>query len=129
MGNYEKRAAEIPSFKLVPFMHTTQLVDLCWQRFISNRYDKNGLDSELKVLVNEDEAADPAQAIEKVNRGLQIDDPESFKFGIGENDCCCGGLLCSCLPIYWLVALAFITVNACLIMFSPKGSGSGACGD
>jgi len=123
--NYENRVGETPSFKLVPFMHTTQLVDLCWQRFIGNRYDRNGLESELQVL-HEDEIADPAIAIEKAKggvqiEGLQIEDPESFKFGIEENDCCCGGLLFSWLPVYWLVALAVVTLNALLIMYIPRG--------
>jgi len=125
--NYENRVGETPSFKLVPFMHTTQLVDLCWQRFIGNRYDENEHESELRVLVNGEEVAQPAHAIEKAKEGVQIEDPESFKFGIEENDCCCGGLLFSWLPIYWLVALAVVTVNACLIMFTPKSTKFEGC--
>jgi len=124
--NYEKRTGETPDFKLVPFVHTTQLANLCWQRFIGNRYDDYGHESELKILVNGEEVAEPVQAIEKA-KGVQIEDPESFKFGIEENDCCCGGLLFSWLPIYWLVALTVVTVNACLIMFIRKGTDNGGC--
>jgi len=117
--NYEKRVGETPSFELVPFMHTTQLTGLCWQRFIGNRYSKmNSNENELQILRRAEDVGPPK--IEKAQGGVNIEDPESFKFGIEENRCCCGGLLFTWLPIYWLVALLVVTVNAVAIIKLPK---------
>jgi len=123
--NYEKRVGETPDFQLVPFMHTTQLVDVCWQKFIGDSLSKNLRDedeSELDVLVDGGKVDNSVVVIENAPTNIQIEDPESFKFGIDEEvkHCCCGGWLFTWIPLYWLAAFIFIIINASCLFFIPK---------
>merc|ERR1719383_431906 len=56
----------------------------------------------------------------------QVEDCESFKFGINDQCCCCKfpRIPCCCsnfwIPCYWIVALTCISVNAGILIQLPK---------
>jgi len=132
--NYNKNYKTQSNMLLIPFRHTTQVVDILWKNLVGGYKPIHKDDVELYNLedakfkpANEDELIKYI-AEESRRTRFQVEDCENFKFGIHEHvrKCHCGKN-CSCcawIPLYWVAGFISISVNAALIiilpMFDPK---------
>merc|ERR1719494_1679723 len=142
----EKPASAPTKFLITPFKHTTRTVDILYKRLVGEGYAPiQKVDVEMKTVdvvkleqVGSDtevEMADDtsAQVLSRFSRSsnCQVEDCESFKFGINDQ-CCCYKLPripCCCskcwIPCYWIIALTCISINAGVLIQLPKWTSHG----
>jgi len=146
----EKPASAPTKFLITPFKHTTRTVDILYKRLVGEGYAPiQKVDVEMKTVdvvkleqVGSDtevEMADDtsAQVLSRFSRrsNCQVEDCESFKFGINDQ-CCCYKLPripCCCskcwIPCYWIIALTCISINAGVLIQLPKWTSHGGCNE
>lgn len=138
-------------FLIVPFKHTTRTVDILWKKFVGEGY------APIQKVAVEMEPLDIVQ-VERVGHGhgspveladvdasatvvtgfsrstnFEVEDYESFKFGINNQCCCCKCPRFPCcfgkfwIPCYWFVALTCISVNAGVLIQLPKWKNTEGC--
>jgi len=128
----------VPKFQMVPFKHTTRTVDILWKRLVGEGcgpIQKLGVEMEPLQSVhvvrvgddNQKEFADaePSQVRTGSTSGtFEIEDCESFKFGIDDQCLCCTlpRVNCCCknwVPFYWVIAFICISANTLILFFLP----------
>jgi len=152
--NYVKSgiSGSVPQkFQLVPFKHTTRTVDILWKRFVGEGYGPiHKVDVEMEPLHtvqvvrvgNGNEAqkgsadADADSSVQvfpgSTSGNFEVEDCESFKFGINDQCCCfeCPRVPCCCknsIPLYWIIAFICISVNAGILIQLPKWVAAKGC--
>jgi len=128
--NYNKNYTENTHFLLVPFRHTTRVVDILWQKFVSGSQPLRDAGVELKNITPDNYATenDVIRMEDVVEENeitpLHVEDCESFKFGIAEDVKKCDyRVCCSCcawIPLYWVAAFLFISINVAIVNFFPR---------
>jgi len=115
------------NYQITPYKHTTRVVDILWKRFVGD-YGPIPM-----------EPVQESMGIDKPRGGgggtsgvFEVEDLESFKFGIND-ECCsckCPRVPCCCnnwVPLYWIIALIFISVNAGILVQLPKWTSVKGC--
>jgi len=119
------------SMLLVPFAHTTRTPDVLWQGLLKNRWTYNGKDVEASE--NAGNGSETVKLIEPNTDRIDIQDFESFKFGIDDTvskcACCsCCAPCCNWIPLYWVGAFVTVVLNATAIIVVPSlTTGKGEC--
>jgi len=125
-----KNLCAASNLKIVPYKHTTRVVDILWKRLVGEGYGPIQMESLDDEQVGREE---------DVPKGLQtsgvfeVEDPELFKFGI-DDECCgckCPKVPCCCnrIPLYWIIALICISVNAGIFMLLPMLVSTEGCNE
>jgi len=139
------------TFRIVPFRHTTRTVDILYKRLVGEGYPPiHKVDVEMEqvdLLKLENVGGDPqvkladvdasAQVLTRSSGGskCEVEDCESFKFGINDQCCCCKCPRIPCclnkfwIPCYWLIALTSISVNTVVLIQLPKWKSADGCND
>jgi len=138
-------------YRIVPFKHTTHAVDILWKRFVGEGYGpvhKTGVEMEPLHSVQverwgnekgaQDELADADSSVQVITGStcgnFEVEDCESFKFGINDQCCCCKcpRVPCCCriwIPLYWVIALICISVNAGVLIQLPTWKSADGCNE
>jgi len=137
-------------FLIVPFKHTTRTVDILYKRLVGEGYAPiQKVDVEMKTVdvvkleqVGSDtelEVADDtsAQVLSRFSRSsnCQVEDCESFTFGINDQCCCfkCPRIPCcfsKCwIPCYWIITLTCISINAGVLIHLPEWKHHDGCNE
>jgi len=137
--NYNKNYSKNTHFLLIPFRHTTRVVDILWQKFVSGSQPLQNADVELTNITSDNNAKEnDVIRMEDVLEedeitALRVEDCESFKFGISEDVRKCDyGICCSCcawIPLYWVAAFIFISINVAIVNFMPEVFPRNGCND
>jgi len=129
---YEKKgmSESVPSkLQITPYKHTTRVVDILWKRFVGEGYgpiQMESLDDEQVGIDNYVQKGGPTGGV------FEVEDLELFKFGI-DDECCgykCPRVPCCCdnwIPLYWIIALICISVNAGVLILLPMWVSTEGC--
>jgi hypothetical protein len=115
--NYESLKGK-PGYTLVPFEHTSSMVDMLWQVLYWGSRTNSTAAGSADIEDNNKEKVELLNPV----KGVVVDDCENFKFGVHGKikKCPCGGPCCTWIPCYWLLALVIVILNATLIIYVPK---------
>jgi len=121
--DYTPGTGRSSDFSLTTFTHTTRTADVMWQGFIGDRVItfKSG---DWGMVAEDGKEIEMEKLIETDTKAVVIEDCENFKFGAVKCKKINKGCDCiSWLPVYWLLALCVVTVNAVLIYHTPQWFG------
>jgi len=122
------------SMMLIPFAHTTRTPDVLWQGLLKNRWTFHGKVYD-EASENAGNGSETVKLIEPNTDRIDIQDFESFKFGVDDNvskctwcGCSCCAPCCTWIPLYWIGAFVIVVLNATAIIVVPSMiTGKGEC--
>jgi len=122
---------------LIPFKHTTRVVDILWNKFMGGYKPIENADFEIQRIQNHKKSTNMDDIVmnyveqDDGRTKFHVEDCESFMFGIQDHvsKCDCGPQCPSCawIPLYWVAALLIVIVNVALLIFIPKQFPANSC--